>query len=100
MRTSTPAGSAHGLLRFFRPWIIATVLGAALGATLLGLQEGEGREPFYNEPIPRSAALGFTTESPVEPDSGVETMFEARKADPVVVPESPLALEPSAPEPR
>ena len=71
-----------------------------MGATLLGLQEGEGREPFYNEPIPRSAALGFYTESPVEPDSGIDTMLESSKADPVVVPESPLALEPLAPEPR
>ncbi len=99
MRTSIPAGPALGLLRIFRPWMIATALGSALGAALLGLQNASP-ERFYNDPILRSAAQGFSAESAVEPDSGIETMFEARNVDLAGAAEAPFAPESPAPEPR
>lgn len=79
--------------------MIATVLGSALGAALLSVQ-GSGPESFYNDPVLRSAAQGFSPEPAVDPDSAVETLFEASNPGSADIPDAAFAPEAPTPESR
>ena len=94
MRTSSPAGPDLRMQRVFRPWVIATVLGSALGAALLGVQRPEA-EPFYNDPILRSAAQGSFMESTEHSEADLEIDLQSTDTDPALEAEAtPFAPEP------
>ncbi len=94
MRTSNPACPAFGVLRIFRPWMIATVLGSALGAALLGVQR-PAPEPFYNDLVLRSAAQGALMESTANSEADIEPALEATDAEPSLKADAaPFAPEP------
>jgi hypothetical protein len=56
MRASTDATLASWPLRIFRPWLVATVSGLALGKLLLSVSPQNAWEEFdYLESMPRAA---------------------------------------------
>ncbi len=55
-------------MRVFRPWVVASVAGAAFGALLLTLPPPSETESFYPEFAPRAAMSDARAESPARAD--------------------------------
>ncbi len=69
MRAPTDAGPASWPLRVFRPWLVATVFGLALGMLLLSVAPRSSWDEYeYLQSMPRAAVYDARDEGPARGD--------------------------------
>jgi hypothetical protein len=83
MRPPTDASFVPWTTRVFRPWLVASVFGLALGLTLLNMQSAEA-PGSYSEPAPRAAV--YDEPAAVSTVAAVPSVEAAAVSEPALTP--------------